>query len=561
MAYSESKTLRDNFIFDLISSSKGDLTAFERLYIVDKLSYTKKTNKRWLADLYMRCGCYSEAKKIYENLGHWRKLGDLAWANNDLETAEEYYCKDEDRNCSVCRGSKDWDRLIKLAFHQSEWEKLVKTVFESNLSAFGNDIILGSSAMSSKPYLKMLAVAVVKCSMKNDLAVTEKVLKSFSIERQDWRRLLDSVSGLSQEELTNMQKKAVPRVTRIHYLAIGEALEKGNTNRANQVYKAVEGVDSSLENVVDRLRTFFRGKDRTVIQHIVGLINNFYDESLAKTFLTVLVSKVYQPLNENSNCHLAVEFYECHPLIRRMHFGEILRLKFKNNIKLIPFDIYTGLLQWLSSIENDIAEMSKNIKKKDALLDFNALVAYSDWIEMKLGIWMESEGHACLQKVISIWNNGKAEPVKTLFDTRKHPPKSPREMIEWKDLLRDFHRWITTCWLNEVGTERWKSEKTVFDIVKKYFKGFDILRHAQPIWLEPQHLDIFLPELLLAIEYMGEQHYRPVEYFGGNEGFEATTGRDERKAEICKKVGINLVYVRFDDDIKKKVEQIRNAQS
>jgi len=85
------------------------------------------------------------------------------------------------------------------------------------------------------------------------------------------------------------------------------------------------------------------------------------------------------------------------------------------------------------------------------------------------------------------------------------------------------------------------------------------LRHAQPIWLEPQHLDIFLPELSLAIEYMGEQHYRPVEYFGGNEGFEATTARDERKSEICKKVGVNLVYVRFDDDIKKRVEQITSA--
>ena len=60
---------------------------------------------------------------------------------------------------------------------------------------------------------------------------------------------------------------------------------------------------------------------------------------------------------------------------------------------------------------------------------------------------------------------------------------------------------------------------------------------------------------------MGEQHYHPVEYFGGTEGFEKTTYRDKRKAEICKKVGINLVYVRYDDDIKKKVEQIRSVQS
>jgi len=509
--------------------------------------------------LYMRCGCFCEAKKIYENLGHWRKLGDLAWVNNDLEAAEYYYSKDEDRNGSVFRGSKDWDRLIKLAFHQSEWKKLIKTIFASNLSAFGNDIILGSSSTSSKPYLKMLALAVAKCRMKNDLAVTDKVLNSFSINRQDWNQLLDSISAISQQELTKMQENLVPRVTRMHYLALGAALRKGDTSRANQLSRAIECIDTSLEDTADRLRLFLKAKDRTIIQQIVGIINDFSDESLAKTFIRLLVSKVHRPLNEKSNCHLAVEFYESHPLIRRLYFGDLLKLKFENNIKVQPSDIYTGLLQGVSSVETDIADMHKTIKNKEELLEFNKLVAYSDWIEIKLGIWMESEGDAALQRVISIWNNGEARSVKTLFDATKRHPNSPREMIEWAELLKDFHRWITKCWSNEIGIEGWKSEKSLFDIVKKHFKGFDVLRHAQPIWLEPQHLDIFLPELSLAIEYMGEQHYRPVEYFGGNEGFEATTARDQRKAEICKKVGVNLVYVRFDDDIKKRIEQITSA--
>lgn len=560
MSYSESKTLRDNFIFDLISSSKGDLTAFERLYIVDKLSYTKKTNKSWLTDLYMRCGCFSEAKKIYENLGHWRKLGDLAWVNNDLVSAEYYYLKDENRNGSVFRGSKDWDRLIKLAFHQSEWKKLIKIMFESNLSAFGNDIILGSSSISSKPYLKMLALAVVRCEMKNDSALTDKVLKSLPINRRGWNQLLDSVLTISQQDLTKMQEKSVPSVMKIHYLALGEALKKGNTSRANQLSRAIECIDTSLEDMAHRLYLFLKAEDRTIIQQIVELINDLSDESLAKTFIRLLVSKVHRPLNEKSNCHLAVEFYESHPLIRRLYFGDLLRMKFENNIKVQPSDIYTGFLQCISSVEAAIAYISKKIKKKEELLEFNKLVAYSDWIEIKLGVWMESEGSAPLQRVISIWNNGAASSVKTLFDNTKHYPNSPRDMIEWAELLREFHGWITKCWSSEMGIERWKSEKSLFDVVKKHFKDFDILRHAQPIWLEPQHLDIFLPELSLAIEYMGEQHYRPVEYFGGTEGFEKTIYRDKRKAEICKKVGINLVYVRFDDDIKKRVEQIRSAQ-
>jgi hypothetical protein len=559
MTCSESKTLKNTFIFELVSSSQGDLTVFERLYVINKLSYTDDINKRWLADLYMRCGCFSEAKIVYENLCHWRKLGDLAWMNNDLAFAEYCYSKDEDRNSSVFRSSKDWDRLIKLAFHQSEWEKLIKITFESNLSAFGNDIILGSNSTSSKPYLKMLALAIIKCRMENDLTATNKVLKSFPINKKDWNKLLDSVSVISQQEVIQMQKKVIPKVTKTRLFALDEAMKKGDTSRANQISKAIECIDITLENMSDRFRLFLTANDKTVVQHIAELINNFYDESLAKTFIKILVSKVHRLLNKVSDCHLVVDFYESHPLIRRLYFGELLRLKFENNLKVRAIDIYTGLLQYISSVEAEIADISNKTKKEEKLLEFNKLVAYSDWIEIKLGTWMESEGNAELRKIIGIWNEGKSNPVKTLFGPTKRYPKSPREMLEWAEFLKNFHRWITKCWSNEIGVEKWKSEKSLFDIIKKHFKGFDVLRHTQPIWLEPQHLDIFLPELSVAIEYMGEQHYRPVEYFGGKKGFEATIARDKRKAEICNKAGVNLIYIRFDDDIKKMIEQIANV--
>lgn len=311
--------------------------------------------------------------------------------------------------------------------------------------------------------------------------------------------------------------------------------------------------------MTDRLHLFLTMNGKTVVQNIAELINDFSDESLAKAFIEILVSKIHRLLSKNSDCHLVVEFYESHSLIRRLYFGELLRLKFENNLKVRAIDIYTGLLQYVSSLEADIAHISNKTKKDEKLLEFNKLFAYSDWIEIKLGTWMESEGNAELCKIIDIWNNGEPKPVKTLFDPTKRCPKSPREMVEWVEFLKKFHRWVTECWSNEIGVERWKSEKSLFDIIKKHFKGFDVLRHAQPIWLDPQHLDIFLPKLSLAFEYMGEQHYRPIEYFGGKEGFEATIDRDKRKAEICNKAGVNLIYIRFDDDIKKRIEHIADV--
>ena len=55
---------------------------------------------------------------------------------------------------------------------------------------------------------------------------------------------------------------------------------------------------------------------------------------------------------------------------------------------------------------------------------------------------------------------------------------------------------------------------------------------------------------------MGEQHYGPVEVFGGEAGFLRTRERDERKRELCARVGVQLEYVRFDDDMGARIDEI-----
>ena len=53
-----------------------------------------------------------------------------------------------------------------------------------------------------------------------------------------------------------------------------------------------------------------------------------------------------------------------------------------------------------------------------------------------------------------------------------------------------------------------------------------------PTWLGKQRFDIYIPEKRLAIEYNGQQHYSPVDIFGGEEGFERTCMRDEQKRNV-----------------------------
>ena len=105
-----------------------------------------------------------------------------------------------------------------------------------------------------------------------------------------------------------------------------------------------------------------------------------------------------------------------------------------------------------------------------------------------------------------------------------------------EDLYRE------TIGMPKVG-EGWISETELFYKISEYFKNDEVLHHASPKWLGRQHLDIYLPKYNIGIEYQGIQDYEPIEFFGGQEAFERTLERDERKKQLCEKYKCHLIYV------------------
>jgi hypothetical protein len=75
-------------------------------------------------------------------------------------------------------------------------------------------------------------------------------------------------------------------------------------------------------------------------------------------------------------------------------------------------------------------------------------------------------------------------------------------------------------------------------------KTFDGCRYKRPL-----KFDFYLPEYNMAIEYDGEQHFRPVEVFGGQSEFEFNQLKDKIKNEFCRTSGIPLLRVKYDDDV------------
>ena len=61
--------------------------------------------------------------------------------------------------------------------------------------------------------------------------------------------------------------------------------------------------------------------------------------------------------------------------------------------------------------------------------------------------------------------------------------------------------------------------------------------------------DFYLPDYNICIEYDGEQHFRPIEYFGGEDGFVERKRNDAIKNAYCNKNNITLLRVAYNQDV------------
>lgn len=97
--------------------------------------------------------------------------------------------------------------------------------------------------------------------------------------------------------------------------------------------------------------------------------------------------------------------------------------------------------------------------------------------------------------------------------------------------------------------EGWLNETQLFKIISFIFSSHSVVREASPDWLGKQRLDVYIPELSIAVEYQGEQHFKPIELFGGAPGLKATRDRDKRKKTLCDANNVKLIYFRYDDEL------------
>jgi len=98
-----------------------------------------------------------------------------------------------------------------------------------------------------------------------------------------------------------------------------------------------------------------------------------------------------------------------------------------------------------------------------------------------------------------------------------------------------------------------KCDEYIFNrYVKKYLGENDVNYLQQHIFdYNDLPFDFYLPKYRTAIEFDGEQHYRPIDYFGGLDSYNRLKEHDGIKNDYCEENYIDLIRIRFDqiDDI------------
>lgn len=94
----------------------------------------------------------------------------------------------------------------------------------------------------------------------------------------------------------------------------------------------------------------------------------------------------------------------------------------------------------------------------------------------------------------------------------------------------------------------WLRNNNIEYIPQKKFKGCKDKRSLP--------FDFYIPSKNMVIEYDGEQHFKPIDWFGGEKGFDYIQKHDQIKTRYCMDNNIKLFRISYKDDILEKLNSL-----
>ena len=105
------------------------------------------------------------------------------------------------------------------------------------------------------------------------------------------------------------------------------------------------------------------------------------------------------------------------------------------------------------------------------------------------------------------------------------------------------------------------------DVLKQIFHSYRILEEVKLPGSTPSHrrgvlyLDFYVPQIMLAVEVHGQQHYNYTPFFHKNKAdFAIAKAKDEDKIEWCELNKIDIIVLRYSDTDEHWRKQIEDGE-
>lgn len=126
-----------------------------------------------------------------------------------------------------------------------------------------------------------------------------------------------------------------------------------------------------------------------------------------------------------------------------------------------------------------------------------------------------------------------------------------------KTLDRDAENALREFIGHPIIGEKWREETNLFRLVQTLLAPRNVVHHYKGDELFGLEYDIYVPDLRLAIEYHGEQHFQIVANWGGAEGLAKRTDNDKRKRRLSARHAVDLVEFTYRDEITPEAVAVR----
>lgn len=548
-------TLASRIVRALLRSE--EISAAELYAMLLKLDVADRFSAYWRnKDFYTRAdmplaACRAVGRRSFHT---GATLGDEAWKDGDLPLARQLYerCVTEEGD-AVTAGL---DGIFRLCFATGDFTGAVDAFIRGcppreffarrqsqqadSASRADCDAEIGllREYPNCSPYfikhtkvMSSVAIAAAVHSGRLNQSLRELMIAYFDLTFLDLEQAQTSID--SEAEVKRLQKRVQPKSEKSG--KSGKTLERlaveGDTERSRSTVAALIQVDIHSARASDGLLQFLNSQDHQNIGDYLESCTVF-DAADANALIFRETLSANDVLLKARPLHRLAILRTLEGRFRSFYVDyleELQEIMQVLEFDLLPSDVLKAIvsLKWWKTqylIDDTDPALNSGLFSKRIILENRS------WLEHEL----EQEPRFTARRSYS----DRASAVATLHEA----------YVYLRRLYNDAFR-----------SEKWISEARLGETLTAVFGGMKVVRHARPRWLHPQHLDFLIPEAAIAVEFMGIQHYEPVEVFGGDEGFTATVQRDERKRELCSNAGIVLEYVRYDEDIAARASEIYAA--